>query len=252
MEKPFIDTDERLDTVPGTDLSLIQKIDGTAFAIDTLILANFVRFNPDMEFAADLGSGSGILSFLLKYRNPDIQVSGFEVQKEFHNLATRNLQMNNRYEGLTFELLDVREIPAKVLPESFDLVVSNPPYFPKGNGRLPTTPSRAMARHELNGTLRDFVEAATYMLSYGGKFCLIIPSNRFYEITEYLKNGNFGLKRLQFVIPKEGEQSHLSLIEAERFYNGKHEPMPNLLIHKADGSFSDELKSLFSSGLKKL
>ncbi|MDN5280446.1 MAG: tRNA1Val (adenine37-N6)-methyltransferase [Clostridiales bacterium] len=250
MQQPFIDTDERLDTVPGTDLSLIQKIDGTAFAIDTLLLANFVRFNPDMNFAGDLGSGSGILSFLLKYRKPDLQVTGFEVQDELHELSLRNLELNRKFTGISFEHIDVREIPARMLPESFDLIVSNPPYFPMGNGRLPTRPGRAMARHELNGTLKDFVEAATYLLSYGGKFCLIIPSSRFYEVVEYLKAGNMGLKRLQFIIPKEGEKSHLSLIEAERFYNGKHEPMPNITIHLADGSFSPELKHLFSAGLK--
>jgi tRNA1(Val) A37 N6-methylase TrmN6 len=250
MQQPIIDTDERVDTVPGTNLRLIQKIDGTAFAIDTLLLANFVRFNPDMHIAADLGSGSGILSFLLKYRKADLQITGYEIQENFHNLALRNLQFNPEFSTISFENLDVRDIPARVLPESFDLVVSNPPYFPMGNGRLPSRPGRAMARHELNGTLKDFVEAATYLLPYGGKFCMIIPSNRFYEVVEYLKEGNMGLKRLQFVIPREGEKSHLSLIEAERFFNGKHEPMPNLTIHLADGSFSQELKTLFSAGLK--
>ncbi|GAB4269263.1 MAG: tRNA1(Val) (adenine(37)-N6)-methyltransferase [Candidatus Rifleibacteriota bacterium] len=250
MTQPFIDTDERLDTVPGTNLSLIQKIDGTAFAIDTLLLANFVRFNSDMNFAADLGSGSGILSFLLKYRNRKLQITGFEIQQDFHDLALRNLELNRNFTDVSFQNLDIREIPSRMLPESFDLVVSNPPYFPMGNGRLPSRPGRAMARHELNGTLKDFVEAATYLLPYGGKFCMIIPSNRFYEAVEYLKEGNLGLKRLQFVIPKEGEKSHLSIIEAERFYNGKHEAMPNITIHMADGSFSTDLKNLFMAGLK--
>lgn len=250
MSQPLIDTDEKLDTVPGTNLSLIQKIDGTAFAIDTLLLANFLRFNSDLNFVADLGSGSGILSFLVKYRNKDLQVTGFEVQETFYELALRNLQLNKKFSDVSFQHLDVRDIPSRMLPESFDLVVSNPPYFPMGNGRLPTRPGRAMARHEMNGTLKDFVEAAIYLLSYGGRFCLIIPSNRFYEVVEYLKAGNMGLKRLQFVIPKEGEKSHLALIEAEKFYNGKHEPMPNITIHIADGSFSDELKTLFSAGLK--
>jgi tRNA1(Val) A37 N6-methylase TrmN6 len=250
MKDIFIDTDERLDTVPGTSLSLIQKIDGTAFAIDTLLLANFVRFNPDMNFAADLGAGSGILSFLIKYRNPKLQVTGIEVQQSFHELSLRNIELNKRFSDIAFSHLDVRDVPAHLLPESFDLVVSNPPYFPMGNGRLPQRPGRAMARHELNGTLKDFVEAATYLLPYGGKFCLIIPSSRFYEVIEYLKAGNLGLKRAQFIIPKEGEKSHLSLIEAEKFFNGKHEPMPNITNHLADGSFSDELKHLFTAGLK--
>lgn len=250
MSEPFIDTDERLDTIPGTTLSLIQKIDGTAFAIDTLLLANFVKFRPDMTTAADLGSGSGILAYLVKYRNPALAITGFELHEDFIDLANRNLQLNRQFAGMSFEQMDVRDIPARILPESYDLVVSNPPYFQKGSGRLPTRPGRAMARHELNGTLKDFVEAAAYMLPYSGRFCLIIPTTRFYEVADYLKATNFGLKRLQFVIPKEGEKSHLTMIEAERFYNGRHEPMPNIIIHMADNSFGPELKQLFSVGLK--
>lgn len=250
MTEPFIDTDERLDTIPGTNLKLIQKIDGTAFAIDTLLLANFIKFNRDMNNAADLGSGSGILAFLIKYRHPELAVTGFELQEELVGLAHRNCALNKHFSGIDFQNLDVRDIPAHILPESCDLVVSNPPYFQMGSGRLPARPGRAMARHELNGTVKDFVETATYLLPYGGRFCVIIPSSRFYEILEYLKEGNFGMKRLQFVIPKEGEKSHLAMIDAERFYNGRHEPMPNITIHMADGSFSQELKDLFSIGLK--
>ncbi|MDD3148257.1 MAG: methyltransferase, partial [Candidatus Riflebacteria bacterium] len=129
MSQPFIDTDERLDTIPGTSLSLIQKIDGTAFAIDTLLLANFVKFRPDMTTAADLGSGSGILAFLIKYRNAALALTGFELQEEFIDLANRNLQLNKQFSDISFEQMDVRDIPARILPESFDLVVSNPPYF---------------------------------------------------------------------------------------------------------------------------
>ncbi|MBU1108975.1 MAG: methyltransferase [Candidatus Riflebacteria bacterium] len=251
MQQPFIDVDERLDTIPGTDLKLIQKIDGTAFAIDTLLLANFVKFSADMNSAADLGAGSGILAFLIKYRHTGLQLTGFELQENLFELSQRNCKLNQHFSGISFEQIDVRDIPAHILPESYDLVVSNPPYFQAGSGRLPTRPGRASARHELNGTLKDFVEAASYLLPYGGRFCIIIPSSRFYEVLEYLKPCNFGLKRLQFVLPKEGEQSHLALIEAERFFNGKHQPLPNITIHMADNAFSPEMSQLFSVGLKK-
>ncbi|NLV94063.1 MAG: hypothetical protein GX031_05865, partial [Candidatus Riflebacteria bacterium] len=72
-----IDTDERIDTIPGTDFSLIQKIDGTAFSIDTLLLADFIDFPTNLLNIADLGSGSGILAFLMKYRNEKSAVTGF-------------------------------------------------------------------------------------------------------------------------------------------------------------------------------
>lgn len=250
MTQPFIDLDERIDTIPGTDFSLIQKIDGTAFSIDTLLLADFVSFSPDMMSAADLGSGSGILAFLLKYRNKSLQVTGFELQEEFINLAKRNLELNSQFNDVFFENMDVREIPSRILPEAYDLVVSNPPYFQLGCGRLPAKTTRAQARHELNGTVKDFVEAASYMLPYGGRFCVIIPTSRHDEICKYLKDSNFGLKRKRFIIPKENEQPHLVMIEAERFYSGDCLIMPAATIHKLDNSFSDELKALFASGLK--
>lgn len=251
MTTPFIDVDERLDTIPGTDFSLIQKIDGTAFSIDTLLLADFVRFTPEMVTAADLGSGSGILSFLIKYRNNDLQVTGFEVQKEFYELSQRNIELNDKFNGMYFEHLDIRDIPSRILPESYDLIVSNPPYFQVGNGRLPANISRAQARHELNGTVLNFIEAASYMLAYGGKFCVVIPTTRHDEISKYMFQCKFGIKRKEYIIPKENEKPHLVLFEGEKFYTGECEIMPTIIIHKKDNSFSDELQLLFTAGLKK-
>ena len=251
MTAPFVDFDERLDTIPGTDFSLIQKIDGTAFSIDTLLLSNFVQFTPEMMTAADLGSGSGILAFLLKYRNIGLQITGFELQKEFYELSNRNLEFNKQFDGLFFEEMDIRDIPARILPESYDLVVSNPPYFQLGNGRLPANPARAQARHELNGTVFNFVEAASYMLPYGGRFCVIIPTSRHDEISTYMAACKFGIKRKEFIIPKEGEESHLVMLEGEKFFSGECEEMTPITIHKKDNSFSDELQMLFSAGLKK-
>jgi tRNA1(Val) A37 N6-methylase TrmN6 len=251
MTAPFIDVDERLDTIPGTDFSLIQKIDGTAFSIDTLLLANFVQFTPEMLNAADLGSGSGILAFLLKYRNAALQITGFELQRDFYELSNRNLELNKHFEGLFFESMDIRDIPARILPESYDLVVSNPPYFQLGNGRLPANPARAQARHELNGTVFNFVEAASYMLPYGGRFCVVIPTSRHDEICSYMVGCKFGIKRKEFIIPKEGEEPHLVMLEGEKFFGGEFEEMAPITIHKKDNSFSDELQILFSAGLKK-
>lgn len=247
----IIDTDERLDTVVGTDFKLIQKIDGTAYAIDSLLLANFVRLPDSVMHVADLGSGSGILAFLLKYRCPALRISGFEIQAEYCNLALRNLDLNRQFSDISFENIDIREIPSRVLPESFDMVISNPPYFAKGSGRLPAHPGRALARHELAGDIGDFIETACYLLPYGSSLNMIVPANRFYEILEILKSRHFGLKRLQFIMPKTGRQAHLALFEAEKFYNGRHESLPDICIHQIDGNFGEEVNCLINQGLNR-
>ncbi|MFZ2955747.1 MAG: methyltransferase [Candidatus Ozemobacteraceae bacterium] len=246
---PELDTDERLDTLVGTSFRLIQKIDGTAFAIDTLLLAWFATLPAIGGRVADLGSGSGVLSFMLKARRADLEIVGIEIQEEFHRLALRNACLNPNAKGLAFEHLDVREIPSKLLPESFDFVVANPPYYPMGSGKLPPKGTRAAARHELSGTLRDFIEGAAYLLPYGSRLAMVIPAGRFFEASEIFKISNMGLRRVRFVLPKEGDQAHLALIEVERFYNGPHEALESFPIHLADGRFSEVVDELFKRGL---
>lgn len=251
-DDPPLDTDERLDTLVGTPFRLIQKIDGTAFAIDTLLLAQFTGLPaPGTPCRiADLGTGTGVLAFMLKARRSDLEIVGIELHPEFHDLAQRNLQLNRELEGIAFEQVDVRDIPSKFLPESFDLVVANPPYFPLGNGRLPPRDLRAAARHELSGTLRDFIEAAAYLLPYGSKLAMVLPAERFFEATEICKGLQFGWRRIQFVLPREGEQAHLALLEAERFYSGPHQAVPSIAIHLADGRFSEPVSELLNRGLR--
>ena len=247
----FVDIDERLDFINCADIRLIQKIDGTAYAIDTILLADFVILEGFAGRVMDLGSGNGILSFLIKFRKPEIQITGLELSEEFIRLSNRNLDLNEKISGIIFENGDVRDVPAKFLPDSFEMVVSNPPYYPLGTGKLPTSPGKAMARHEVAGTLNDFIEAAAYLLPYGSKLNMVIQSNRFFEASKMLKAANLGLRRLQFVKPKEDEPSHLALFEAERFYNGPHQPLPDLVIRKSNGDFSEPLEALFRLGLKR-
>jgi len=80
---------------------------------------------------------------------------------------------------------------------------------------------------------------------------MVIPAKRFYEVSEVMKNLNFGMRRLQFVIPKEGTEAHLCLIDAERFYNGPHDPIPTLTIHQQDGRLTQEVDLILTGGLQR-
>ncbi len=50
-----------------------------------------------------------------------------------------------------------------------DVVITNPPFYLLGSGRINPDSQDAAARHELLGTLQDFVSAAAYLLKNGGK-----------------------------------------------------------------------------------
>lgn len=70
---------ERLDRVNG-DLSLIQKTSGQLFSTDALLLAGYLRRLPSVP-AAELGSGSGIVSLLALTRGKAAVIDAFEIRR---------------------------------------------------------------------------------------------------------------------------------------------------------------------------
>lgn len=166
---------------------------GLGFTADACALADFVGARPDCRKIGDLGSGNGGLTLLLWAVNPTAEVIGLEIVPELVELARRSLALNENLEGLAqrcrYVQGDWRELENDIYnedwaPESFDLLVSNPPYLPPGAGRVSPDPLRAAACCELNGTLRELLAAAWRLLKTGGSLALILPVSREAEVLE--------------------------------------------------------------------
>ena len=72
----------------------------------------------------DLGTGSGILAITLKLERPDWDVTAVDVSPEALATASANARFHGA--GVRFVLSDAF---GALLGESFDLIVSNPPYI---------------------------------------------------------------------------------------------------------------------------
>ena len=108
---------------------------------DTLLLGRFATLRRGGR-VCDLGCGAGALPLLLLARESSLDLSGVELDGEAAALARRNLAEN----GLSGVIRtgDLRRVREQFPAGRFDLVVSNPPYFPAGSGE-----SGGSARMEL-------------------------------------------------------------------------------------------------------
>ncbi len=59
---------------------------------------------------------------------------------------------------------DIRGVRRLFPPQSFDHVVSNPPYMPVDKGRLNPDSQKAIARHEILCSIGDVIAAAAYLV----------------------------------------------------------------------------------------
>ena len=171
---------------------------------DALALGEFATVRPRWR-VCDLGTGSGALLLMLARRAEGLSLTGVERDP----LAARTARDNLAANGLPGELVlgDWREIP---LPAgAFDLVVSNPPYFPPGSGR-----GDDPARMELHGGLEELCAAAGRLLKNGGRFALCHRPERLCDVLCTLRAHGLEPKRLKLVAHSPAHPPALLLVEA--------------------------------------
>lgn len=173
---------------------------------DALALGRFATVKPGWR-VCDLGAGSGVLLLLLAERTERLTLRGVERDPMAARTARDNLE-RNRLEGeiVTGDLRD-KPFPAG----QFDLVVSNPPYFPVGAGK-----SGGPARSEAFCTLEELCAAASYLVKNGGRFALCHRPERLADVMCALRVCGLEPKRLQLVSHGPDYPPSLLLIEAVR------------------------------------
>ena len=109
-------------------LKIIQRPDAFNFSLDSTILADFVTIKLRDKKIIDLGCGNGYIPIFLTLRT-NASIYGVEIQEDIYDLAVRSVKLNNLEEKVNIINGDIKNIYEKLGTSTFDVVVSNPPYF---------------------------------------------------------------------------------------------------------------------------
>jgi tRNA1Val (adenine37-N6)-methyltransferase len=75
---------------------------------------------------------------------------------------------------------------------------------------------KAIARHEIKGTLEDLISIASYLLPPKGRCYVIFPALRTVDLLGVLRSQRLEPKRLQFVHPRFEENAKFILSESSK------------------------------------
>jgi len=226
-------TDETLDAFFNGKLQIIQKKRGYRFSVDAILLSQFVRIQKD-ERVIDLGTGCGILPLLLSHTTKAHSFVGVEIQKGLADCAKRNVVSNHLEDRISILKQDFRGLKGTFPSGSFDVALSNPPYRRYRTGRINPSMEKAIARHEIKGTLEDLISTASFLLPPKGRFYMIFPASRTVDLFVALRDGRLEPKRLQFAHPRMGEEAEFILIESIKASGVELKIMPPLMLHESD------------------
>ena len=211
---------------------------GFPLSTDSMVLADFVRL-PKNAAVLDLGSGCGTLGLLLCARDQGCCVTGMELQEAAHAAAVENIARNGLEGRLSSICRDLRDMP--LAPGSFQVCVSNPPYFSGGaaHSKNPT------ARQEDTCTPKDLFAAASRALRWGGDFFLVHKPERLAQLCFEASSHGLEPKRLRLVRHRPDAPVSLILLSCRR--GGKPGlQWEELCLYNQDGTPTADYKRIYN------
>jgi tRNA1Val (adenine37-N6)-methyltransferase len=128
----------------------------------------------------DLGAGCGVIGIELVKLYPGINLTLVEGQSEFIFYLQENLELF----GIKAEI-HCSLFSSLSLNQKFDLIVSNPPYFLKGEGRVSPDARKQMCRTWERDDLQVLIEKALGHLDKNGEIWLSLRTG--VKVLEVLK-----------------------------------------------------------------
>lgn len=188
----------------------------------------------------DVGTGTGLIALMLAQRNSSAKICGIEIDNDAAKQALENVNGSPWSDRVKIENVSFQDFTLST-ERSFDLIVSNPPYF--CNSLKNPDGRKSTARHTDDLPFEDLLECSAKLLKNNGKLAVVLPvteGNLFVKLA-----GNVGLscsKRVE-VCPKPNSDPKRLLLE---FTKSKTETKTDTLVIETETRhcYSPEFKNL--------
>ena len=227
------------------ELKIFQDTEKFKFSIDSILLANFVTLNKSINKILDIGTGNAPIPLMLTKRI-DAKIDGVEIQKESFDLAEESIKYNNFDNQINLIYGDIKEIYKNMENNSYDVVVSNPPYF-KSNTKVPLDEGKRLARNEQTLSIKDIFIISKKLLKDGGNIAIVIDTERLVEVLHLMKENSIEPKRIQFVYPKNTKNSKIMLVEGTKNGNPGIKVLNPIYIQDEENNYTKYIENLLNN-----
>ena len=226
----------------GGKIALWQSAQGYRAGIDPVLLAAFIEPKSSQKIL-DLGCGVGAISLCLLAHHPNIFVTGLENVQQFVTLAERNAQENNFSDRFIPILGSVADLPSNITPNSFDLVISNPPYAAAGTTNPSPNFHKKSSHVEAEASLDKWINVASKALKHKGIISLIHRADRLDHLLAILRL-SFGEIIIHPLWPKAGKQAKRVLVRAKKGSQSPTRLTAGTVLHTNNGSYTEDINCI--------
>ncbi|MGB9735538.1 MAG: tRNA1(Val) (adenine(37)-N6)-methyltransferase [bacterium] len=230
-----------LDSIISSKFRFLQPKKGYRINIDTIILYDFVLKHATGN-VLEIGSSSGVVSILLSKHKKIKKVTGVEIDPDAYELALQNLKINNCKRKVVFLNEDINRYKSIFIPQSFDTVVANPPFFKYGTGKISKKNGLKIAHHDVHLTIDTVFQSARYLLKPKGYLILLFTTYRIDEI--FANKRGFNIEQIRFIHRKVDMPADTFLILARKGGGKQLKIIPPLIVHDNNGYSKEVINML--------
>ena len=241
-----LEANERIDDLEFKNLKIIQNKDGFCFGIDSVLLSDFAKNIKKDSMVLDLGTGTGIIPILLCGKTKLTKVTGIELQEEVAKMAKKSIKLNNledKFNVINENILNLNKIYEN---QTFDVIVSNPPYKKKDTGITNENEKKIISRHEISASLEDFIKISKDLLKDKGEFYMVHRPERLVDIFELMRKYKIEPKILKMVYSYKNKEPKLILIKGVKNAKPFLKVESNLYIYEDTGKYTKEILKIYN------
>ncbi|OYX08558.1 MAG: methyltransferase [Algoriphagus sp. 32-45-6] len=190
----------------------------------------------------DIGTGTGVIALMLAQRFAEAKVTAVELDSDAASQAQENISQSPF--GSRMNLCQGR-IQDFSPDEKFDLIVSNPPYFPD---HLKSSDSkRNQALHTDSLSFEELIDRVLALLNPDGKFWLILPPRQMEDFADLDKKSD--LKDFRRISVRDRADKPIFRVVGGFSKAEKTTDSQELILKDSSGNYTSAYKNLLSGFL---
>ena len=186
----------------------------------------------------DVGTGSGVIALMMAQRNPQAHITAIDIDHESIVQASENFAASpwsDRIVAVERDFIDESG--------TYDLIVSNPPFFEEDTPSASAQMNRA--KHTTTLTFTQLISTAARHLPASGRLSVIIPYPAATRFIGIAATSGLALARRCDIRANSRRPFKRSLLEFTRSATTTHHT--TLILHDESGQRTDEYAELTQS-----
>ncbi len=208
---------------------------------DGVLLGAWISLENKPQTILDIGAGTGLIALQLAQRSNAQTIDAVEIDDEAYEQCTSNFEESPWADRLFCYHASIQEYASEI-DETYDLIISNPPFY--SEDYKTENDARDLARFTEALPFQHLIVCAAHLLSETGVFALILPKKEEENFIKLAAENNLYPNRICHVQGSSSSEVKRSLLAFSR--ERVRPTMETLIIETARHQYTNEYKNIVS------